>query len=90
MLVSWSVDDHPLAALPEILQVDGGADEHQVDLSFVVGPRAELHSAVLVVEGKKVTSILQELLDGRWDPGDVSVVAKKLLFCRPPGNLQLR
>ncbi len=81
VLVSWSVDDHPLAALPEILQVDGGADEHQVDLGFVVGPRAELHSAVLVVEGEEGdVDLAGALKDGRRDPGDVSVVAKKS-FC---------
>ncbi len=78
VLVSRSVHDRPLAALPEVLQVDGGADEHQVDFGFVVGPRAELHGAVLVVEGEEGdVDLAGALEDGRRDPGDVSVVAKK-------------
>lgn len=76
MLVSGSVDDGPLAAFPEILQVDGGADQHQVDLGFVVGPRAELHGAVLIVEREEGdVDLAGALEDGRRDPGDVSVVA---------------
>jgi len=77
VLVAGGVDDGPLAALPEVLEVDGGADEHQVDLGLVVGPRAELHGAVLVVEGEVGdVDLARALEDGRRDPGDVAVVAE--------------
>jgi len=50
MFVARGFNDSPLATLPVVLEVHGGADEDQVDLCLVVGPGAELHGAVLVVE----------------------------------------
>lgn len=38
VLVAWCVDDLPLTALPKVLDVDPGPDQHQVDLGFVVCP----------------------------------------------------
>lgn len=52
MLVARRVDDLPLAALPEVLDVDPGANQHQIYLGFVVCPGTKLHRAVLVIKGE--------------------------------------
>lgn len=76
MLVPRSIDNRPFSAFPEILQVDGGTDEHQVDFGLVVGPRAELHGAVLVVEWEvRHIDLARTLEDGWWDPRHISVEA---------------
>ena len=47
------VDDGPLTALPVVLEVYRLLHLHQVDLGLVIRPGAELHLAVLLVEGEE-------------------------------------
>lgn len=78
MLVPRSIDNRPFSTFPEILQVYGGPDEHQVDFGLVVGPRAELHGAVLVVEWEVChIDLARALEDGGWDPRYISIEAEK-------------
>ena len=77
VLVPGCVDDHPLAAFPEVLQVYCRPNQDQVDLRLIVGPGAKLHSAVLVVEGKVCDiNFARTFEDGWWDPGHISIVAQ--------------
>lgn len=78
MFVTRGVDDCPLAALPEVLEVDGWANQHKIDLCLVVRPGAELHGAVLVVEGEVGHVYLAGALEyGWWDPGNIAIEAKQ-------------
>ncbi|KAK0149865.1 hypothetical protein N1851_009389 [Merluccius polli] len=75
VVLAHGVDDHPLAALPvvHLVHLVGHAD--QVDLGAVVRPRAELHLAVLLVEGEEGdVDAAGRLVDGRRRPFDVAVV----------------
>ena len=77
MFVTRSIDDQPLTGFPEVLQVDCGANQHQIDLGLVVGPGAKLHGAILVVEGEVSDVNLAGTLEyGRRDPGNISIVTK--------------
>ena len=50
VLVTRGFDDGPLATLPVVLEVHGGANQDQVDFCLVIGPGTELHGAVLVIK----------------------------------------
>ncbi len=70
-----SIDDGPLATLPVIFQVDCVLDALQVDLGFVVSPRAEFHLAVLLVKGEEGDiDAAWALVDGRWNPAHFTCV----------------
>ena len=69
------VDDGPLAALPVVVEVHRVLDALQVDLGLVVGPGAELHFAVLLVEGEEGdVDAAGALVDGRRDPANFTRV----------------
>lgn len=80
MLVTWRVNNSPLATLPEVFEVDGWANQHQVYLGLVVGPGAKLHGAVLVVEGEVCDVDLAGALEyGRRDPSNIAIEAEQSL-----------
>jgi len=67
--------DVPLAARREVVEAGEVAGEHQVQLRVVVGPRAELERAVLLVEGEVLhLDGAGRLVDGRREPEDVARV----------------
>jgi hypothetical protein len=69
VFVAWCFDDGPLATLPIVFEVHGGADQDQVDFCLVVGPGAKLHGAVLVVEWEVGhVDFARALKDGRRHP----------------------
>ena len=69
MFVAGGFDDGPLATLPVVLEVHGGADQDQVDFCLVVGPGTKLHGAVLVIEWEVGhIDFARALKDGRGDP----------------------
>ncbi len=72
---SHSIDDGPFAALPVVLQVHGALDLLQIYLGLVVGPGAELHLAVLLVEREeRDVNAAGALVDGWRNPTHLSSV----------------
>jgi len=69
VVLAHCIDDDPLAALPVVylVHVAGHADE--VNLGAVVGPRAKLHLAALLVKREEGDVYAAgRLVDGRWNP----------------------
>lgn len=72
---SHGVHDGPFSALPVVLQVHRALDLLKVDLGLVVRPGAELHLAVLLVEGKeRDIDTAGTLVDGRGNPAHLPSV----------------
>lgn len=57
---------------------DLGANEHQIDLGLVVGPRSKLHGAILVVKGEIRDVHGAGGLEYGWgEPGDGAVILQQ-------------
>lgn len=70
-----SIDDGPFTALPVIVQVHSVFNPLKVDLGLVIGPRAKLHFAVLLIEGEEGDiDATGALVNGRRDPANFSRV----------------
>lgn len=70
-----SVDDGPFTTLPVVVQVHSVFNPLQVDLGLVIGPRAKLHFAVLLIEREEGDiDAAGALVNGRRDPANFARV----------------
>lgn len=66
---SHSVDDGPFTALPVVVEIHSVLNSLQVNLGLVIGPRAELHLTVLLIEGEEGdVNAAGALVNGGRDP----------------------